>query len=116
MTFPHTLFKFVFFHPVQLLVLLTTVAFLLRFKVRPWFAWTVTVLGGLAFVISTFAGWPGGGDLAHFYVAGCDVLDGIDPYRHECVVWPPTGFPIFALFASLPFATILAIWTIVNML
>jgi len=108
--------KYGLFHPAQALVLLAAAALLLRFKVKPWWAWTVTGFGALAFVLQICLKWPGGTDLRWFWLTGRDVLAGVDPYHYEFCVWPPTAFPLFALFALLPFAEILAVWTIVNIL
>lgn len=108
------LFKFGVFHPVQLLVLLTTVAFIVRVPLRAWWIWTISAAGGCVFVVQTLVEWPGGCDLDHFYVAGQAIRAGANPYQHSFAVWPPTGFPIFAALASLPFAQTLAIWTALN--
>lgn len=107
--------KYGLFFPAQALVLLTTIALLLRLKVKPWWAWTVTGLGLLAFVLRTCAEWPNGTDTRWFWLAGLDIVAGIDPYRNEFCLTPPTGFPIFYLLALLSFDRALLIWTVLNL-
>jgi hypothetical protein len=107
--------KYGLFFPAQGLVLLTTLAFLLRLKVKPWWAWTVTSLGLLALVLRTCTEWPVGTDTRWFWLAGQDVVAGIDPYRNEFCLTPPTGFPLFYLFGLLSFDRALLIWTVLNL-
>jgi Glycosyltransferase family 87 len=103
------------FFPAQALVLLTAVALLLRITVKPWWAWTATGLGLLALVLRTCVDWPNGCDTRWFWLAGLDVVAGIDPYRNEFCLTPPTGLPVFYLFALFPFDQTLLVWTVLNL-
>lgn len=108
------LVKYGLFHPVQLLVLLTAVALLLRVRIKDSWAWTVAGLGLFAFALRTAVEWPCATDLRYFWVAGCDIVAGIDPYRHNFILTPPTGFPVFALFGLLSLPQAIVVWTALN--
>lgn len=107
--------KYGLFFPAQALVLITTLALLMRVRVKPWWAWSATGLGLLAFVGRTCVEWPNGTDTHWFWLAGLDVVAGIDPYRNEFCLTPPTGLPIFYLFALLTFEQALLVWTVLNL-
>lgn len=110
------LIKLSFVYPVQLLVLFTALALILRFRVKTWWAWTLTGLGLAALVVRGCMEGPDGTDLRWFWLTGRDVLDGIDPYHYDFCVWPPTSFALFSLFARFPFPELLFVWTVLNIL
>jgi hypothetical protein len=57
---------------------------------------------------------PSSQDYRCFVEAGDYVLSGRNPYDIQAVAYPPTSFPIFALFAALPRAYSAKIWMVVN--
>jgi len=111
------LIRYGLFYPAQLAVLLTVAALLVRVPVKTWWAWTATGLGLIALVLRLFwADPPGGTDLRWFWLAGQDVLAGLDPYHKESCVTPPNGLFLFTLFARFSFADALVVWTVLNLL
>ncbi len=108
---PLLLSKYLFFYPVQVLVVLTALALVFRAPLRSGWCWGVTAVG-----LGSFFLWPlveplGSADIYVFWVSGRDICDGIDPYRNVGCLYPPTGLPLFALLGLFAYPTALVLWT-----
>ncbi len=108
------LVKYGLFQPAQIVVVLTALALLFGFRVKAWWAWSVTVGGFLAFVLNICTHWPNGVDTEVFWHGGADALAGLDPYQRIKLLTPPTGLGLFSLLGRFDFPHALAIWTIIN--
>lgn len=108
-------FKYGLHVPMQMLALGTALAYVVRWRVPPWWAWTVTVASVLAFAIDVGLTYPPpAGDLYGRWQEGRAVLDGTSPYVLPGCLYTPSAFPIFALFALLSFEQLVAVWTVLN--
>jgi hypothetical protein len=109
------IFRYGAYIPAQILVVSTLVAFVLGFRVRSWWAWTVTAIGLLTFAVGLLVHYPPlGTDIHFFWLAGRDVCAGIDPYRNAFCLNPPSALPLYALFGLFPYPEVLAVWTTLN--
>lgn len=101
--------------PLQFLALATVGTYLLGIRVRPWFAWAITVGGILAFVGIVIVQLPlPGHDLWGRWIEGGHLLRGESPYLSSGCLYLPTAFPLFAAFALLSFPMAVTVWTILN--
>lgn len=108
------LFRYGCHVPLQGLLLLTAVLYIVGVRVRSWWAWTIAVAGLAAYAADLWMHYPPlGTDIRYFWLNGQDIVAGLDPYRGICLN-PPTALPLFALFGQFGFERLLLVWTIVN--
>jgi hypothetical protein len=107
---------------IKAVVLLTSVALLLRLPVKPvlvrWAAFFAALLLLFYLMILFQAMTPP--DYHIFWRAGRDIWSGVDPYSParfaiNPFLNPPTALPLFALFAVLPFEASFIVWTFLNL-
>jgi hypothetical protein len=104
--------KYLLVRPVEILVVLTSLALVFRIPIRNGWAWTVTGAGLACFFLWPVLEPPTGTDVHYLWVNGCDIWNGIDPYHNLPCPNPPTAFPLFALLAVFPFQLTLLLWTV----
>jgi hypothetical protein len=105
-------------HPTEVVLLAATLAVLLRVPLSRWLAWGGAVLGGVVFLLGLAvlltADDHQGNDTRTFRQAGVAVLEGRDPYQDGMFVNPPTALPVYVLFALVPAAVLVPLWTVLN--
>ncbi len=101
-------------YSAEFLAVATLAVLLVRRGVRSWWCWFVGGFGLLAFVVTLALHEPAGQDVRSFWEAGTAVWRGEDPYADPHLLNPPVVLPLYAVMALLPFATLLAAWTVFN--
>jgi hypothetical protein len=108
--------------PIKVLAWLLALTLVFRVRVRPVLVWATAaalVLIAIGLIVLLFPAPAFAFDYAIFWRAGGDVWAGVDPYGAESFadhpfLQPPTGLPLFAAFALLPYTASLVIWIILN--
>jgi hypothetical protein len=104
-------------YALEVLVLLSALAVILRVNLKRRFAWSVAVAGIAMFVVDVCAEvYHGGSDLSIFWGAGRAVWSGRSPYDDARFLNPPTALPFYTALAILPFRTCIWLWAALNIM
>ncbi len=99
----------------EVLVLLSAVAVILRFRIDRRIAWSIGAGGCIVFIIYILENYDTAGDLPIFWNAGRAVWSGLSPYADPVFVNPPTAFPLYAALAVVPVRVCVLLWAAVNL-